>query len=117
MPKFESERRPVIRASELDEVVGLLNIYDEITFNGYGEMVALLTTPIPIIGKVVVSYYVRGGHIKIYKDGENPNDNDIWNGDLSQIDYDGKPDRKMERWDIVDFVKRVIRDEVTKQLV
>lgn len=115
MPKFESERPPIIRASDLPLVTKLLNEFDEITFNGYGEMVALIKTTLPIIGKIVISLYVLENHIKVYRQGENPNDDDLWNGYLHDIDHSS--DRYVyNRDNIIYLVKEQLLKSIAEHL-
>jgi hypothetical protein len=115
VPKYESSRRPEIAADDLANVTMLLGCFDKITFNSYGELVALLTVDLPVIGPVLISLYDRESHLQVYRGKEADYDASMWTGNVRDIydDFEYKYDRDL----LIMYVKNVLRNEIAKQLV
>ena len=116
---YQSTREPIIRADDLPEVSRLLGIYDRITFNGFGEMVAVLDQTMPVIGEVCISLFVREGHIKVYRAGSQPasDDADYWNGYLHDLGLrDDEDSPRYTKDDLVRAVRNIIRSIVNEAL-
>lgn len=118
MPIYQSSRRPEIAAHELAHVTMILGCFDFITFNGYGEIVALMVVDLPVIGKVTISLYDREDHIKVYRGDDHDNNADdvkLWSGPYRDVDhnFEGKYDRDI----LIMHVKNVLRDTIMKELV
>jgi hypothetical protein len=74
-----------------------------------------LTTPIPIVGDVVLSIYVKESHVKLYKKGDEPGSDDLWNGHINALlpEYDGGP---IDRTVLIAAVKAKLRGIVMAYL-
>lgn len=70
--EFRSVRAPVIHSTDLELVTELFRVYDRITFNGFGEMVAQADIKSPIFGPLVVSLFVREAHYSVYAEKQVP---------------------------------------------
>src|SRR5687768_10378365 len=73
------ERPVILRADDVQEMCGLLNVFDRITFGCMGDMLAQLDTELPLIGPVVVSLFVRESHVQVWRKND-PDCKGIVNG-------------------------------------
>ena len=111
MPIYSNGQPPEITQNDLPRVIKLLQVFDKITFNTDAEIVAVLTTDLPIIGKVLISLYDRGNHLQVRRDGDDT-PGGIWNGylrDLLQTDT-------LDRNALIKRVRGALRDQILKQL-
>jgi hypothetical protein len=65
---FTSSRTPQIDRDDLPTIQSLLVVFDRIEFNGAAEMVAKAHVVLPVFGRVVISFYARECHYKVYSD-------------------------------------------------
>lgn len=73
------ENRVKITNDDLTEIQRLLAVFDYITFNSYGDMLAVVECDLPYVGKFVLSYFVRGNHVATWRHHEK---GWIWGGEL-----------------------------------
>lgn len=58
-------RKPEIDQSDLPFVTELLRCFDRVEFNNDAELLGISTLSVPVIGSVIVSYYVNGSHMQV----------------------------------------------------
>lgn len=114
---YQSRRRPRITRDDLANVTMLLGCFDEVTFNGDGEIVATLTVDMPVLGKIIISLFDRENHIQLQRPDDDKNGilGGIWSGYIYDIDHDFEGTYDRDR--LIAAVKNVLRDEIAKQLV
>jgi hypothetical protein len=77
-------KNPTIHKYQLATLEVLFDTFNSVTFNDHGEMVAQSTIATPV-GSFVVSFYAREAHFKIYPQGSQPCDEDVFNGYINDI--------------------------------
>lgn len=85
MARFESDRQPEILREDLAEVTRLFAVFERITFNAFGEMVATLDAEFPLFGTCIVSLFVREDHLKVYRKGEPSYGEGLFSGYLHEL--------------------------------
>lgn len=102
MWNFQSRYVPKVSKGDLEEVTALLKVFDVVTFNMDAEFVAQIETSLPIIGPVVISYYVRGDNLKVWR--ANDKDQEALFSDESE----SLPPIFTSREELITFVKERI---------
>lgn len=65
--EFQSIKAPKIERSDLPELTNLLAVFDVVTFNMFAEFVAQMEIELPVVGIIVISYFCRESHLKVWR--------------------------------------------------
>lgn len=77
---FQYRRQPTIELCDLEEINKLFKIFHKLTFNTDGEYLFQLEHNFPILGTLVISYYVREGHLSAWRKEEGTPSTSLWSG-------------------------------------
>jgi len=103
-------RMPVIDREDAENILDLLSVFDEITFNPEGEIMAKLYVKLPVLGNVTISYYDRERHVMVFTTGEREPHNNHF---LSNCLPDYEPP-KSKKW-LTEWVQESILNRLLDQ--